>query len=196
MRKQRDLCFTEAAGIEIKLSPDEVAYNQERARALGRLQGSVLQGRGNAIGFVGQYAAAKFLNVPERNSADFDLVYRHLRLEVKSRSCTSKPLGYYRAGDFNHVPLQACDAYLFTRVLAPQKETVWLLGWLTKSEFLRQAQAWKKGEVDPGGDGLFCFAEDSLVIEISKLWPMADLIQLLWGNIKRECQQLTPTDRH
>lgn len=127
----------------------------EKAKALGVLKGSIRRGAGNIYGFLGEEIFLKLYPHAVRvNEESHDFELEGLRVDVKTKMCSSQPLMHYEASVTYAKTPQDCDIYFFVRV---HKDTRigWALGWQLASNYIRSAALKKKGEVDPA-NGMVC----------------------------------------
>jgi hypothetical protein len=68
---------------------------------------------------------------------------------------------------------QACDIYVFTRVLKDMTKG-WILGWLNKEDYFNSAIFLKKGQVDPSNN--WKVLTDCYNLPIHKLNNIEDLL--------------------
>lgn len=132
---------------------------------LGQLPNSFTNGEGNLAGMIGELTVAKYLNVKLDNTYDYDMIYKDIKIDVKTKRTSVEPKDYYLCT----VPakrLQACDVYYFTRVLSNYSQ-VYLLGWIKASDFIDDSKLFLKGEQEPDTD--FVFKQDCYAIPIRLL---------------------------
>lgn len=155
---------------EIKLTTEDLELATIKANEMGALNHSYTKGAGNLVGQLGEIATCKYLGAKFGEATyQYDFIFNDLRIDVKTKGCTSKPRDFYFVGVNTCTPKQKCDIYLFTRVLKPSHDICWLLGWLPRDQFYDLAVFYKKGELDPFGDDIFRFREDGYQLPISEL---------------------------
>lgn len=105
-------------------------------------------------GFLGEIA---FENFYKKSKYVGDSCYTHdytlkdWTIEVKSKSCSSKPSPEYSVSVNSTADKQWLnDIFFFTRVNSSYS-CVWLLGWMKRENFLRRAEYKKVGESDADG---------------------------------------------
>lgn len=141
--------------IEIHTTSQQVDLAKQKADDMGLVNNSILKSKGNITGFLGEVVVHDFLskrksNVHLTNTYDYDIVYDNkIRIDVKSKYCTSPPQDYYECTVYN--PNQECDTYVFTRVLK-DLSTVWILGYINKEEYYNKATPLKEGDIDPSNN--------------------------------------------
>lgn len=119
----------------------------EREEAMGVLKNSIEDGKGNYWGFLGEYAVNDLLNGEIIDTYDFDIMYKDLRIDVKTKKTTVVPQMDYEASVANFNTTQECDVYAFARAYYSSRE-VYLCGFMKKHEFYEKARFLKEGEVD------------------------------------------------
>ena len=79
-----------------------VAQALQKAKKLGKLKNSITKGRGNAAGYLGEEAVAKYLNANIMSNDEGSQKYNHdlilqdgRRAEVKTKRRTVPPLDHY-----------------------------------------------------------------------------------------------------
>lgn len=177
----------------IRLTDAAIQSVRTRAEERGKLNSRTLMGGdGNATGFTGEELVKAYvpgiIQNPENRDYDFyvqnppGLPKKQLDIltpesfrttfDVKSRRIKVPPrLNFDCKIPMYQVNRQKTDAYIFT---APNEQMTggWLLGWITKEEFLKKAQLFKKGYKHPSG---IVLKEDHMFITVDKLRPMAML---------------------
>lgn len=150
----------------IRLTPDSVELMEAKRRSdlMGLLASSRTSGRGNLVGFIGEIVAAKYLAAKIIDNYDYDLDLNGLKIDVKTKSCSSEPKPRYLCSVMSYQLDNKCDGYYFVRVNLTSNE-VWLLGYVSKDRLLTDGFFAKKGETD----GFFTFKEDCWSIEIKDL---------------------------
>lgn len=136
--------------VVITLTDDEMLRAKGLANDLGKINNSISRGNGNLAGFCGEIATARHLSsvgfeVDHTNTYEYDLIANGIKVDVKSKNCTSPPKPFYECSVANYNTKQKCDRYVFTRV---NNNIVYLLGWISKDKFYRDAVFHKKGELD------------------------------------------------
>jgi hypothetical protein len=152
--------------IEIKIKDEWMEKSKKKAEEMGRLKHSILKGKGNITGFLGEYMVADYLKAKIENTYDYDIVKCDIKIDVKSKKCSSIPQPCYDCSVPAYNTKQKCDYYIFTRILNDFKKG-WILGIISKEKFFKNARLYKKGEVDKS-NGLR-FKEDSYNIKIKDL---------------------------
>jgi len=130
----------------IEITPTEAQRKEARLTAgntLG-LQGSITRGGGSPAGALGEILVRDMLDYRQANTKDYDLYTDHgIRIDVKTKRCTSAPKNYYECSIAAHGTRQDCDEYVFVRVLN-NLTRAWILGSISKDEYFEKAVRHKK----------------------------------------------------
>lgn len=155
--------------VTFKPAEEDIITAYKRSVAMGILPGSYTRGAGNMVGCLGEVAVSNYL----RNSKyvgdscfTHDVVYKNKCIDVKSKSCSSRPKFNYSAF-VNCKPgfIPKNDAYFFTRV-KKDLSIVYLLGWMESSQLKNKAVFREKGDTDPDG---FVFRSSGFQLLIQEL---------------------------
>jgi hypothetical protein len=138
---------------------EDVAEAFRRSQALGIPPNSYTRGVGRMTGFLGEVAFGKYVKFSKHVGEQcytHDYMYNRKKVDVKSKTCTTKPQLHYTAsvnaqGDKE---LKA-DLYFFTRVHKDLSK-VWLLGWTTLYHAVKRKNFKRKGETDDSGFTYLC----------------------------------------
>lgn len=152
--------------IEVEIKNEWLEDAKKKAEKMGKLKHSILKGKGNITGFLGEYMVADYLKAKIENTYDYDLVKHGIKIDVKSKKCSSIPRIDYDCSVPAYNTKQKCDYYVFTRIL-DNFQTGWILGIISKEKFFKNARLYKKGEVDKSN--YLEFKEDSYNIKIKDL---------------------------
>lgn len=137
--------------IEVQITKDMLYEAQDKASELGILNHSILMGKGNFTGFLGEQVALKVLGGEWCNTYNYDIILDGKRIDVKTKQTTVKPLPHYECSVAAYNTKQDCDEYAFVRVL--KDYTVgWFLGSIPKKEYFEKARFLRKGDIDPSND--------------------------------------------
>lgn len=117
------------------------------------LNNSITKGQGNLAGCLGEIGVREVLNKKYSSEAeivghyDYDILAKKkgVKIEVKTKRCTSVPRGNYECSVANFNDRQNCDYYVFTRV---SKENIYVLGFLSRMEFLNKSRQMREGVED------------------------------------------------
>lgn len=137
--------------IEVQITKDMLYEAQEKASELGILNHSILMGKGNFTGFLGEQVALQVIGGEWCNTYNYDIIFDGKRIDVKTKQTTVKPLPHYECSVAAYNTKQDCDEYAFVRVL--KDYTVgWFLGSIPKKEYFERARFLRKGDIDPSND--------------------------------------------
>jgi len=150
----------------IRIVPTEMEMIEAKARAesMGILSSSVLKGAGNLVGFVGEQITARHTGGRIIDSYDYDIKIDDLRIDVKTKSCSTRPKGSYLCSVMSYQLNNECDGYIFCRVNLTSKEA-WILGYISKLRLLDEGFTMSKGDMD----GKFKVVENCISISIFDL---------------------------
>ena len=156
--------------IEITPTKEQIKEARLSAGATTGLQGSITQGGGSPAGALGEILVRDMMDYRHANTAHYDLYTdQGVRIDVKTKRCTSAPKPFYECSIAAHGTKQDCDEYVFVRVLN-NLQRAWILGRISKDEYYSKAIRHKRGEVDESNN--FTFKSDCYNLEISELWPI------------------------
>jgi hypothetical protein len=156
----------------IEITPTEQQLKEARLLAGGTvgLQGSITRGAGSPAGALGEILVRDMMGYRQANTAHYDLYTdQGIRIDVKTKRCTSAPKPFYECSIAAHGTKQDCDEYIFVRVLN-SLQRAWILGRISKDEYYSKAVRHKRGDRDESNN--FTFKSDCYNLEISELWPI------------------------
>lgn len=173
------------------LQPSIRILNDAYEASLRFFNGDVLMPQSDVMAsFIGEFTIISLLGYEYDEEAvgskdpGYDCIHNGLRIDVKNRT------GNYAANNTYNMSLSAkqvhnnsCDVYVFTH-WNKNLETVTVLGWITKNEFLARSTLVRAGEYMPGGN--FNAWQDKYDIPISMLWPVREANDLLSIGVPRE----------
>lgn len=135
--------------IECEVTPEIFLKAREKAVAMGNLKNSITRGGGNLAGFIGELLVLEYLKGEELdNTYDYDIIYEGIKIDVKTKRTSVKPLEHYECSIAKLNTKQKCDVYVFTRV-KNDYSVGWILGFMDKEEYFKKATFLKKGTTDP-----------------------------------------------
>ena len=152
--------------IKLPFSEAMVERSKDKALTLGSINNSILQGRGNLAGYLGEEALAPFVNakIVSNNRGlekyNHDLLLENLdRLEVKTKRRTVSPKGFYDVSIAKTSAHQRPDLYAFISLEFSKStkshpktyyglKSIWLCGFITAERFWQESVLWKKGQID------------------------------------------------
>lgn len=121
-----------------------------KAREMGELHNSITKGAGNIAGFLGEEIANSLIGGEINNTFDYDIIKDGVKIDVKTKRCTSEPKPHYDCSIAAYSKKQGCDQYVFVRIenKGGRWGRAWVLGCMNKKEFFKRARFMKKGEID------------------------------------------------
>jgi len=159
--------------VEVNIKPDQLELAKVKAKDLGILKHSIMKGERNIIGFLGEILVAEYIKASIENTYDYDLIKAGIKIDVKSKRCTSIPRLHYECSVPAYNTRQRCDFYVFVRILEDYKKA-WILGIIGKKSFFNKSVLRKKGFVDTSNN--MTFKEDSYNIAIKDLLDFKKLL--------------------
>ena len=137
---------------EIEITLDMIDKARVKAKDMGRLNNSILQGRGSVAGFIGEQIALHCLGGTWENTYEYDIILPDgSKVDVKTKQTSVTPLPEYACSVANFNTKQECDMYAFVRVKG-DLTVGWYLGSVTKEEYFKKARFMKKGDIDPSNN--------------------------------------------
>ena len=137
---------------------EDVAEAFRRSQALGIPPNSYTRGVGRMTGFLGEVAFGKYVGRAVHVGGQcytHDYVYNKKKVDVKSKTCTTRPQLHYIASVNSANKELKADVYFFTRVHKDFSK-VWLLGWASRYRATKPRNFKKKGESDKDGFTYLC----------------------------------------
>lgn len=154
--------------IEVIPTKRQIALARKKAEAMGVLNNSITKGKGNVYGFLGEILANVYIKGKVKNTYDYDIVKDNIKIDVKTKTCTSPPQPHYYCSVAAFNIRQKCDVYVFVRIMEDFSRA-WILGGSSKDYFYRYAQLNKKGTIDESSQFKWKFKADCYNLPISKL---------------------------
>jgi hypothetical protein len=152
---------------EVAISLPMLDLARTKAAELGKLHNSILKGKGNIAGFLGEQIALHCLGGTWANTYDWDIILPDgKRIDVKTKQTSVKPLPEYECSVTKYNTKQKCDAYAFVR-LKNDFMVGWYLGCMDKEKYLEKAAFKKKGDIDPSNT--YKFKADCYNLAIKEL---------------------------
>ena len=137
---------------EIEITLDMIDKARVKAKDMGRLNNSILKGRGSLAGFIGEQIALHCLGGAWEITYEYDLILPDgSKVDVKTKQTSVTPLPEYDCSVANFNTKQECDMYAFVRVKG-DLTVGWYLGSVTKEEYFKKARFMKKGDIDPSNN--------------------------------------------
>jgi hypothetical protein len=158
-----------AGVVEVRPTVDERGA-AEGLYTFGALNNSIMQGRSNGYGALGEVLfASRFPDWQKVESYNHDFVGPTGTVDVKTKKTSVDPLGNYNCSVAATSEHQQPDHYFFVRVHDAMR-IGWLLGWLPREEFYRRAFFARKGELEPGTG--WPFKADCWNVRVDQLLPV------------------------
>ena len=157
--------------IEVKITPQMKKRAWAKARQMGRLRNSITHGKGNIAGFLGEEVANALIKGTISNTYDYDILYKNIKYDVKTKRCTSPPKPFYECSVAAYNTKQKCDRYVFVRIewVKGQWGRAWVWGWLEHEEYFEKSKKLNKGETDVSNG--FLVKADCYNVAINELRP-------------------------
>lgn len=133
--------------VTIDITEDMIQKANQKATSMGQLRNSILKGEGNDIGFLGEEILRKYLAIESKNSFDYDMVFKDIKIEVKTKRTSVPPEPHYECSVAAYNTKQNCDIYVFARVNYDMTRG-WLIGYLKKDDFYKRARKSDAGSTE------------------------------------------------
>jgi hypothetical protein len=141
--------------------------SRKKGAELGHIRNSITQGGGNLAGFIGEYVSQSVYGGELDNTYTYDLLLSDgRRMDVKTKRTSVEPKMDYKCTVSASQIDYDCDGYIFTRVLNSYS-TCWVLGHISKADFLDKSTFHEKGTKDKGTR--YTYRVDSYDVPISVL---------------------------
>jgi len=158
--------------IEVKPTEEQIREANMKAGETMGLQGSITGGGGSPAGALGEIIVRDLFGYTQVPSPHYDLyTSQGVRIDVKTKRCTSPPKPFYECSITAHGMDQKCDEYIFVRVLK-NLQRAWILGRISKDEYFAKAIRHKKGDKDESNN--FTFKSNAYNLAIEDLWPIQE----------------------
>ena len=157
--------------IEVQITDKMMEWAEKKAKELSLLNKSIMKGKGNLTGFLGEAVVAKhyqeIYKVKLKNTYDYDLLINDQKVDVKSKLTKKKPLNYYDCSVAAYNTKQQCDYYFFVRILNDYS-VGWIVGYYPKDAYYENARFLREGSKD--GDNGFIVRADCYNMMIKDLY--------------------------
>jgi hypothetical protein len=140
---------------------------QEESNILGELKNSILKGKGNEAGILGEIVVSLLKSFTRVNTYDYDIIGEdgsRWDVKTKQRTVPVQPHFYATVADFN--TSQKCDGYIFVSIYG---DIAQIIGWVWKEQFYKKATFYKKGDIDPTSHDGWKFRADCFNLPYSEL---------------------------
>jgi len=158
---------------EVKITEEMTERADRKAKEMGVIRNSIMKGKQNLLGFLGEEIVASYLKAEISNTYEYDLKLGDKYLEVKTKDTSVYPKMGYEVSVANYNTKQKCDYYVFTRILADLSKG-WILGYMPREEYYQRARRMTKDEVD--GTNNFVVKANCWNMFIQDLKPIKDLL--------------------
>jgi hypothetical protein len=163
---------------ELDVDKDDVVLACAEAERIGALKRSILLGKGNKTGILGELSVARYFgnDVAIRASTyDYDILIDGMKFDVKTKRRTVVAKPEYNAAIPEYQLKQKCDYYLFVslRIAGGLPAGITLCGWISKDDFVKKSKLVHAGSRDASNDW-YC-SMDCLVLPYRDLLPIEDL---------------------
>ena len=159
-------------GIDITSSMIEKA--QMEASRIGVLNNSILQGKGNLAGKIGEEIAISCFGAESIDAYGYDVLMHGRKIEIKTKKRKVSPQLNYEVSIAKTSVHQALDAdtYLFISLTMDGDIPVkgWICGEMPVKEYFNKARFVEKGEYDYT-NGFIC-KTDMYNMRIAELYPV------------------------
>lgn len=158
---------------EVIIRPDQIEEAQRKSQEMGALNNSILEGKGNVYGFLGEIIFAEAMGLNVNNTFHYDLILNGIKIDVKTKHCTSPPRPEYECSVAAYNTDQECDFYVFVRIMKDLSRA-WILGKKKRVNYYNEAVFYKQGQEDPNSrtEPKFKFTADCYNLKISDLMPI------------------------
>jgi hypothetical protein len=148
---------------------------QTKAEQLGALKNSILEGKGNLSGYLGEEAAlSTYPNAKHVDSYDCDITISGNTFDVKTKKRTVPPQPSYECSVAAANTKQDTDFYLFVSLWNYAK--AYIIGFMPKVEYFSRARFLRKGEID--GSNRFKVRDDCFNIFFYELYAPRQLYSI------------------
>ena len=152
---------------EVIIKPEWIKDATSKSDSLGVLNNSISKGKGNILGFIGEYSALSLLKDGHMsNTYEYDIKTPTSTIDVKTKRTRVKPQPHYMCSIAAYNTKQRCSHYVFVRMLSDYSKC-WVLGWIQKKKYFNDAKFLKRGEED--GDNGYIVKADCYNLPIEKL---------------------------
>lgn len=154
--------------LDVSIQKSWISKAEEKAKRVGKLNKSILEGKGNFNGFLGEQIISNYYGLPFADTRDFDLTWKGRRIEIKTKGVAFVPTEDYEVSIQTYYK-QSTDYYVFVRVHYDRKRA-WILGYIKPEEYFKKAILMKKGYTDPTNG--FQFKADTWNLRIHQLYDL------------------------
>jgi len=142
--------------VEAPFTEAMVKSAKGKAKRLGEIKNSILKGKGNFAGYLGESIVAEYIdakivsNKRGEEKYNHDLVLGNKTIEIKTKRRTVPPKDFYDASVAHTSRHQNPDFYVFVSIQFQGDKPVkaWICGQKKSTEYFKQATFYAKGDVD------------------------------------------------
>lgn len=160
--------------IRVDITPDQIRRAQMHFQNFSPTKTSLHDGNEMLHGAIGEIVCDDYMpNWILDNTFEFDMVYKRdnaITADVKTRTSNFAPRGNWGINVWERSLFQTCQYYFFVNVHKSMK-TAWLLGYMTKSEFMAKS---KRYDVGDKIDNLYIADYPQRRIRLNQLHPFPD----------------------
>ncbi|MAF25452.1 hypothetical protein CL634_07750 [bacterium] len=168
--------------VEIPFTKEMVESAKKKAKALGKIKNSILKGKGNLAGYLGEEAVASYIDAVivsnDEGEAKFghDLLKDNKRIEVKTKRRTVVPKLFYdvsvAASSKHQADKEGLDLYIFASIQFEGSipKRIWIIGQKDRDQYFKEARFIREGE--PEGNNGFIAHTNMYNLVTTKLDPL------------------------
>jgi len=146
--------------VEVPFTKEMTLNANAKANSLGSIDNSILDGKGNFAGYLGEEIVADYMKALQISTDEgdekysYDLVKDNQKIEVKTKRRTVPPKGFYDASVAVYSRHQNPDIYVFVSLQYIDNVPVkaWICGQKDSEEYFKEATFYSRGDVDPSNN--------------------------------------------
>ena len=165
--------------VEIQITKEMIERKNELLKTETVVNNkSVLKGKGNDSGKLAEVIFESLFKDAKKSQGkdiyNFDYWYKYDRYDIKSKTCYVKPSLDYEVSILDYqLRSQLTDYYIFVRV-DNKYNRAWVLGHISKVDFVEKSKLYKAGHIDPKNN--YTFFKDTYNLKIGDLNPITDIL--------------------
>lgn len=158
--------------MKIKVSQQNIAAMNARAEKF-KVDKNTIYNYGHKYGFLCEQIFLDNFGGQLIDNNNYDILMPNgAKIDIKTKKCRMEPLPHYNCGVYEYqINKSECNTYVFFRC-QEDMSYVWILGAISKEDFLKQATLTLKGE----RDGRFVAPRNTYNILISELKNVVDFM--------------------
>ena len=176
----------------ISLPFSKAMLDRAKAKAdnLGSIRNSILKGRGNLAGYLGEEAVASYIEAEiiscdkGNDKYNYDIWKDDRKIEVKTKRRTVVPQGFFDVSVAKTSRHQTPDLYIFVSIefenMTYEKtkrvyrgiKNIWIVGQAEPEDYFARAKIWNAGDIDKSNG--FKTHVDMYNLPISEIEPLDD----------------------